>query len=206
MDFEGQDEIDAYNASQAVYGSNKHHEDLLAEGYIQDFELSNDATRIYTKPTQTIVTYKGTNPISFTDLDADVAIGLGTHRYHPEFAKASDTAKKAKAKYQNKIITTGHSLGGTKAIESANDIGAKAVAFNPGTGVFGLKTKDHKVYVHEKDKIASRVRGSNVTKIRGGSKYKPLENHSINTFEETFKRKSIGRTPRSKGVGKRTRK
>jgi hypothetical protein len=104
----------------------------------------------------------------------------------------------------NKIITTGHSLGGTKAIESANDIGAKAVVFNPGTGVFGLKTKDHKVYVHEKDKIASRVRGSNVTKIRGGSKYKPLENHSINTFEETFKRKSVGRSSRSKGVGKRT--
>ena len=204
MDLEEQDEIDAYNASQAVYGSNKHHEALLAAGYSQDFELSNDGTRIYTKPTQTIVTYKGTNPSSFIDLDADVAIGLGTHRSHPEFTKASDTAKKAKDKYGNKIITTGHSLGGTKAIESANDVGGKAVAFNPGTGVFGLKTGDHKVYINEKDKIASRVRGNNVTKIRGGSKYAYAQNHSINTFENTFERK---RPPlKNKAVGKRIKK
>lgn len=181
-----QDDLDAYNASQAVYGSNKHHESLLAEGYIQDLGLSSNVSRTYTKPSQTIVTYKGTNPLSLIDLDADAAIGLGTHRQNQEFTKASETAKKAKQKYKNKIITTGHSLGGTKAIESANDVGGKAVVFNPGTGVFGLNSDSHKVYIHEKDKIASRVKGSNVTKIKGGSYFTPLKNHSINTFEDTF--------------------
>lgn len=75
-----QDDLDAYNASQAVYGSNKHHESLLAEGYIQDLGLSSNVSRTYSKPSQTIVTYKGTNPLSLIDLDADAAIGLGTHR------------------------------------------------------------------------------------------------------------------------------
>jgi len=197
-----EEEIDAYNAAQAVYGSNKHHEALLSKGYVQDPSLSSNVARTYTKPEQTIVTYKGTNPLSLIDLDADAAIGLGTHRQNQEFKKASETAKKAKEKYKNKIITTGHSLGGTKAIESANDIGGKAVAFNPGTGIRGLETGSHKVYIHEKDKIASRVRGSNVTTIRGGSIFTPLKSHSINAFEDTFKTKSVGRNIRN-GVHKK---
>lgn len=195
MDEEDDEDFDAYNASQAVYGSNKHHEALLAKGYKQDPSLSSNVARTYTKPEKTIVTYKGTNPLSFIDLDADAAIGIGTHRRNPQFRYASDTAKKAKEKYKNKIITTGHSLGGTKAIESANDVGGRAVAFNPGTGLFGLDTGSHKVYIHEKDKIASRVKGRNVTTIRGGSIFKPLSNHSINTFEDTFTKKSMRRPP-----------
>jgi len=176
--------LHAYYASQAVYGSLKHHNLLTDAGYEQDPLLSSAYARTYYRPGKAIVSYKGTNVLDPKDLKADVAIALGRHRSNEEFRKASKIAKQAKQKYQN-IITTGHSLGGTKAIESANDTNSEAIAFNPGTGLTGLKTDKHKVYINTQDIIASRVKGSNITKVKG-TRFTPLKSHSINTFEETF--------------------
>ena len=201
---DGEDDLHAYYASQASYGSDKHHKLLTSYGYTQDPSLSSNDTRTYTRPDKTIVSYKGTNPFSLKDLNADKDIGLGRHRSNREFKAASDTAKRAKEKYRNKIITTGHSLGGTKAIESANDVGGRAIAFNPGTGLRGLDTGSHKVYIHEKDLIASRVKGSNVTKVKGGSRFTPIKSHSIDTFEDTIQKRSAGRGT-ARGVYKKQR-
>ena len=195
------DDLHAYYASQAAYGSDKYHNLLTSEGYTQDPSLSSDNTRTYTRRDKTIVSYKGTSPFSLKDLRADRDIAVGRQRRNREFRSASDTAKKAKEKYKNKIITTGHSLGGTKAIESANDIGGRAIAFNPGTGITGLNTGSHKVYVHEKDLIASRAKGSNITKVQGGSVFTPLKSHSIDTFDEPVRKRVRGRG----GVSKKQR-
>jgi hypothetical protein len=181
---ETEENLHAYYASQAVYGSPEHHNLLKEAGYTQDPSLSSNYIRTYHRPGKTIVTYKGTNILDPKDLRADVAIALGRQRSNEEFRKATQIAAKAKQKYQN-IITTGHSLGGTKAIESANDTNSKAIVFNPGTGLRGLKTDKHKVYINEQDIIASRVKGSNITKVKG-SKFTPLKSHSLTTFEESF--------------------
>jgi dienelactone hydrolase len=185
---ESEENLHAYYASQAVYGSPEHHNLLKEAGYKQDTSLSSDYIRTYHRPGKAIVTYKGTNVLDPKDLKADVAIALGRQRSNQDFRKATEIAKKAKQKYQN-IITTGHSLGGTKAIESANDTNAKAIVFNPGTGLAGLKTGKHKVYINEQDIIASRVKGSNITKVKG-SRFRPLKSHSITTFEDTFRPRS----------------
>jgi hypothetical protein len=173
----------AYYASQAVYGSGVHHDYLTKEGYSVDEEFTNHNTKTYVKDGKALVAYKGTNPLNIIDLDADKYIALGIHREHPEFRKASSLAQKVKNKYGN-ITTTGHSLGGTKAIESADDAGGRAVVFNPGTGVFKLKTGDHKVYVKNQDFISSRVDGMNIIRSDGG--------HSLNEYKQMFEPRVTG--------------
>jgi len=190
----------AYYASQAAYGSGVHHDKLTTDGYIVDEELSDYKTKTYVKDGTALVAYKGTG-LSITDWDADVTIAMGTQRYNPEFKKAVSLAKQAKEKYGN-VYTTGHSLGGTKAIESANAIGGKAIVFNPGTGLFKLDAGDHKVYVKRQDPISVRIKGSNIDWSDGG--------HSLTGFEDRFNPRpkvSSGVRPQSRGgrrgVGKK---
>lgn len=185
----------AYYASQAVYGSGVHHDYLTNDGYVVDNELSFDGIRTYVKDGRALVSYKGTNPLDFSDLDADLNIAFGTQRSNSQFRNASIVAKKAKEKYGN-VVTTGHSLGGTKAIESANAIGGKAIVFNPGTGLFKLDTGDHRVYVKRQDPISVRVKGSNIDWSDGG--------HTLSGYEDRFN----PRVQRGSGVraGRRVRK
>ena len=191
----------AYYASQAVYGSGVHHDRLVTAGYDIDEELSDYKTKTYVKDGVALVSYKGTDPTNIVDLDADVTIAIGTQRYNPEFKKAVSLAQRAKEKYGT-VYTTGHSLGGTKAIESANAIGGKAVVFNPGTGLFKLDTGDHRVYVKNQDPISVRVKGSNIDWSNGG--------HSLSGYEDRFNpmpKISSGVRPQAsgvrRGVGKR---
>jgi alpha-beta hydrolase superfamily lysophospholipase len=171
----------AYYASQAAYGSEKYHRMLQDEGYQLDPSLSSYRYKTYVGQQKTLVAFKGTDPYSLIDLDADVAIAIGTQKKNPEFKTASEIVKRAKSKYGSKVITTGHSLGGTKAIESANDHGLKAIVFNPGTGLREFGTRSHTTYIKKGDVISSRVKGENI-KISKGS-------HSLNSFEPDFQSK-----------------
>lgn len=173
----------AYYASQAVYGSGVHHEYLTNEGYAVDNDFTNHNTKTYVKDGKALVAYKGTNPLNIVDLDADAAIAIGTQRRNPEFKKASSIAQRVKEKYGN-VTTTGHSLGGTKAIESANDAGGKAVVFNPGTGLVKLKTGNHKVYGKSQDPISTRIDGNNVVWTDGG--------HSLDEYKRMFEPRVTG--------------
>ena len=192
----------AYYASQAVYGSGVHHDRLVTAGYDIDEGLSDYKTKTYVKDGVALVAYKGTDPTNIVDLDADAAIAIGTQRYNPEFKKAVELGKRAREKY-GVVYTTGHSLGGTKAIESANAIGGKAIVFNPGTGLFKLDAGDHRVYVNRMDPISARVKGSNIDYGAGG--------HSLDNFEnrlaDVVPKVSSGIRPQAsgvrRGVGKR---
>ena len=192
----------AYYASQAVYGSGVHHLWLADQGWEEDYELTTHNARTYVKDGHALIAYKGTDPTNLTDLDADTAIAVGTYKNHKEFLKAKDLAKLAKERFGN-VTTTGHSLGGTKAIESANAIGGKAIVFNPGTGLFTLDTGDHRTFVNRMDPISARVRGSNIDYGGGG--------HSLDSFENRFgeikPKVSSGVRPRAsgarRGVGKK---
>jgi hypothetical protein len=195
----------AYYASQAVYGSGVHHDYLTSNGYSLDPSFSDKKTRVYSKDGNAIIAYKGTG-LSVVDWDADAAIAIGTQKRNPEFIKASNLAKNVKEKYGN-VLVTGHSLGGTKAIESANDIGAQAIVFNPGTGLSKLKTGDHKVYAKHQDPISTRIDGMNVVWTDGG--------HSLDEYKKMFEPRVTGSAPMYKthtprmsgirrGVGKKT--
>jgi hypothetical protein len=174
----------AYYSSQAAYGSSDYETRLAQSGYNVDPELSSRRAKVFSKKGgKTYVAYKGTNPLNPNDLEADAAIALGVQKRHGQFVEASDLAKRVKTKYGDNVIATGHSLGGTKAIESANDQGLKAIVFNPGTGLAGLDTGKHKVFIKTGDPISSRVRGSNVAKSQGG--------HSLSGFENQFRQKSV---------------
>jgi hypothetical protein len=188
----------AYYASQAVYGSGVHHDKLVTAGYDVDEELSDYKTKTYVKNGTALVAYKGTDPTNIVDLDADAAIAIGTQRYNPEFKKAVELGKRAKEKY-GVVYTTGHSLGGTKAIESANAISGKAVVFNPGTGLFNLDVGEHKTYVKKQDPISVRVKGSNIHWSSGG--------HSLTGYEEMFNpREKISSGIRHRASGARVGK
>jgi len=58
------DDLHAYYASQAAYGSDKYHNLLTSEGFTQDPSLSSDNTRTYTKRDKTIVSFKGTGVLT----------------------------------------------------------------------------------------------------------------------------------------------
>lgn len=185
----------AYYASQAVYGSGVHHDLLTTEGYDVDEELSTYNTKTYVKNGQALVAYRGTQDIA--DIDADATIALGTQRFSPEFKKAFKIAQRAKEKY-GVVYTTGHSLGGTKALESANLIGGKAIVFNPGTGFFKYDAGDNRVYVKRQDPISVRIKGSNIDWSDGG--------HSLNEYEDRFNPKtkvSSRIRPMHRGVSKK---
>jgi hypothetical protein len=180
MDY-GEEDHDAYLASQAVYGSQTHHTSLEKKGYKLDRDLSNYNTRVYSRNGKAYVVFRGTKLGIVSDLQADRDILIGTHRRNAQFIKAMRTVQKAKKKYGNDIIVTGHSLGGTKAIEAANSGNVKAIVFNPGTGLIPLNTGKHKVYVKDKDIISSRVKGQNIIKSSGG--------HSLSEFENDFRKR-----------------
>jgi len=177
-------ETAAYYASQAVYDQPEYHQLLLDLGYIKDPTLSTYNTSTYYNNDHALVAYRGTTAPE--DLSADKSIALGTHRSHTSFKLASNVAKKAKQKY-NKVYTTGHSLGGTKAIESANDIGSHAIAFNPGTGLLKLKTGAHKVFRKKQDLISARLTGSNITTTDASE---TSLGHSLTEFDSQFRNKS----------------
>ena len=173
-------DADAYLASQAAYGSEQHHEQLLHKGYQVDRTLSTRNIRTYTKKGNTIVALRGTHLPNLSDLEADKDIVLGTTRTNPQFMQAEYITKKAKQKYGT-VLVTGHSLGGTKAIHAANKVGAKAIVFNPGTGINPLFTGNHTVYRKNKDFISARTRGKNIRVSAGG--------HSLSDFEPMFSRR-----------------
>lgn len=182
----------AYNASQAAYHrDDTHHKKLLASGYTHDQELSGDAQQVYHHPTSkhTLIGYKGTSggPNAVGDLAADLNIGIGSQRRTGAFKSSQDIHDRAVKKYGDNLTVTGHSLGGTKAIEAARgNSKTKSIAFNPGSGVAGLDAGDSKVFRRQGDTVSERTYGKNVTKFR--SKGEPvitnlLANHSLHAFE-----------------------
>lgn len=167
----------AYQASQAAYGNVNYHNKLLQSGFMLDSQLSQNNVRVYAKNNKALIAFRGTNPNNLFDLHADKDIFFGTQNASPQFAIAKHIARKTKQKYGT-ILLTGHSLGGTKAIEAANYLNVRAVVFNPGTGIIPLKTRNHKVYRTDNDIISQRVFGNNVQVLPG--------THSLNSFEKYF--------------------
>ncbi len=173
------DDPNEYYASQAAYGSSEHHNELVKRGYQKDIGLSNEHASVYSKKENTILAYRGTKLNDVNDLRADVSIAFNLQKYDPEFREAREIAKRVTEKYKNPLSITGHSLGGTKAIEVGKEYqNAKIVAFNPGTGIVPLDPGRATVYHKYFDPISSRIASNPLSKV----KYS-LGGHSLSGFE-----------------------
>lgn len=181
---------DAYYASQASYGSAKHHDELIKRGYQRDDSLSSKRASVYYNPDRAIIAFKGTTPTDLEDLDADYAIAIGNQANHYAFKDAEKLYEKATKKYKN-IGLTGHSLGGAKAIHLHKKHNNQTTVFNPGTGILGLDVGKSTVYKSDNDFISDRIKGGNVVK-KGNS-------HSLNSFAHEFEQKATPNSKRSLG-------
>ena len=168
---------DAYNASQAAYGSFAHHDKLLRVGYAKDSDLSTHNTVVYHRNGTALVAYRGTTN-DRNDYNADLAIGTGTHNMHDEFVTAHAIGDRVHKKYGN-VHFTGHSLGGTKAIETAKKLKVKSTVFNPGSSYMNpLDAGDATVYRKNRDYISYNIRNGKQIVSNGG--------HSLADFEDEF--------------------
>ena len=173
--------IEAAKAADDVYNKPDKRSDIGDHKY--DKELSDMRTGVYYNPDnkQTIISYRGTNPLDFNDLLTDAAIIFGLEKHTPQFKNAISKYEQVKKKYGNNIIATGHSLGGTKVNHvAANTDLPSGYAYNPGTWASSKLNKKVKNYSVFGDPL------SNISLFKG-SKLKwwnPRKGnpHTINNF------------------------
>lgn len=177
--------------SQQAYNPNHDEVDkqISDTGYKVDRELSTPDATVFNKNGEAVIAYRGTNWKNLDDLAADAHIAFGS-RKHKRFEDAEDIAYRTRMKYK-KIKATGHSLGGTQALHVNKKYGIDAVAFNPGSGLFGGYEADNhqrdnaRIVRNPGDIIARNAVGKNVKHVKsGGGGWKPwvqglLENHRI---------------------------
>lgn len=125
------------------------------DGYDIDYDMSDDSVTTYiNKATKkATLAFIGTHPnpsshsilnkaaSALGDLNSDFSIAGGQEESNVEFKQVDEKMKAAIAKYgRENIHTTGHSLGGTKAIYASSKYGVMANSFNPGFSPFGILT------------------------------------------------------------------
>lgn len=165
----------AFNASKAAYGSTEHYTHLINEGYYLDTTLSNHNTKIFVHNTHILLAFRGTQDLA--DLGADAELSFGNYS-GKHFQDARDTFDSVKSKYDREIITTGHSLGGTTAIQIGNEKNAQSISFNPGSGLVPVNAGSNHVFVTDSDPISNNITGSNIHVSAGG--------HSTSNFDPLF--------------------
>lgn len=201
-------------ASKAAYGDSRAEGLLQQQGYHKDNDLSNEhyATFARAKDWQgsgaghAIVAYRGTDLSKHLvgDLVADLGIIAGYSSDLSRFKRATETAKAAADKYgKDNVTLTGHSLGGSQALDASFNSSLPTVVFNPGVGKelvvksvkagassilpFGSKLPEQDVYAVPYDivpalapllRASSRVRYVKQTQRLG----EPLGAHALANF------------------------
>ena len=142
----------------------------------------NDETK------QIIIAFRGSKVMK--DLKTDLKLALGGIRKTERYASSKDYVDKIKTLYPDYTITlTGHSLGGTLAIQMSKDFGDKAVVFNAGHTPLSSsqETKDLPIkYYTKKGDIASMTGGRSYKDVRlvDTDDKNALEAHKMDNFEE----------------------
>lgn len=102
--------------------------------YKLDRELSNVKQKVYTHKNKVVVAFQGTDPTRVRDLVSDGMIIFGLEGLNTRFKDANKTMDRVNQKYGNKkIITMGHSLGGTLA-EHVGNKADRVITFDKGVG------------------------------------------------------------------------
>lgn len=106
--------------------------------YTVEPSLSSDnyVTFTDTRTGKGVVAYRGTSWSNSKDLATDAAIFFGAEDYTKRFRDAVKVAKEASSFYGGNanVNVTGHSLGGSQAMEVTKQTGIESHSFNPGKG------------------------------------------------------------------------
>ena len=189
------------------HGHNYVEDDMKKKGMTDRIDRSlssREATVFVNDKTNTVtVSFKGTNPTSVQDIAADVALydnkwvkmgamavlgplGSGVVATaevvgQREIKEAEDLIRKVQSTHPNaRIVATGHSLGGAKALHTGDKFGIEAVAFNPGPLGKNKKPCQQCTVVRTKGDIISSE-SSRYTDVEVEAKGKAglLEKHSL---------------------------
>jgi hypothetical protein len=157
----------AYLASQSAYGDEKSIQALKEQGYT--VESKKDNYTIFSHPTEKgVIAFRGTKTPRDLYSDLNVAYNLP---YDQRFVEARQLAEK----YPDYLLT-GHSLGGSLAIDAAKKSKNESVVFNPGSSMYGLNYGQTKVYKSSNDPISDRLIGDKPI-------YSAKGDHSLSTFD-----------------------
>jgi predicted alpha/beta-fold hydrolase len=163
------------------------------EGYVK----GDKEHAVYMYQGEVIISFRGTK--EFKDLVSDYHILMGTEEGNKRFKKAIVQARDAKAladRYRYRLVTTGHSLGGTLALYAGRAVGAdRCYLYNPGMSVMTmLKHCSDRfcqdrvtVYTTGQDFVSILSVLSNGVDIKRVSKDEvmtPLSAHSVKNFTD----------------------
>jgi len=174
--------------------------DLPADFYI-NYGLSNRGVMVAERGNQRVISVKGTDPTSKSDILSDLQLALGLHKSNIQFRQRKNEIKNIMRRDPDKeYFLTGHSLGGsiiTNALTSSPSIlrnTKKAYTFNSGgTSAFEAMLKPRKeneTMVHEKlehhktkaDVISATPASYGETIFHKQKSRNPLTSHSISNF------------------------
>ena len=138
-----------------------------------------------------VVSHRGTNTSSRSNLQSDIAIGFGTQGSTERFQRAVRKDAKIKSSFPDYTIQlTGHSLGGSIGAQSSRENKIKGIFYNIGSGVPTLSSilsqrqkKDDNIthYSTNYDPISIQSKKFNVNQISVKTK-KNTNPHALKNF------------------------
>ena len=138
-----------------------------------------------------VISHRGTNTSSRSNLQSDVAIGFGTQGSTERFQRAVRKDKKIKNAFPDYTIQlTGHSLGGSIGAQSSRENKIKGIFYNIGSGVPTLSSilshrqpKDDNIthYSTNYDPISIQSKKFNINQVRVKTK-KGNNAHDLKNF------------------------
>jgi hypothetical protein len=160
------------------------------DGYTLDNEISNYNTAVYYNSMlkNVIIAFRGTAELK--DLKTDIDIAKGSTN-DSQFKDAIIIYNLVKQKYPDyKIITTGHSKGGSQSLYLNSIFGVPSETFNAGTGLGFLKSnpnsKNAILHIIKGDAISALAGLGNLGTVKAyNSIYNdnnPLNAHSMKNF------------------------
>lgn len=174
--------------SQQAYKNENERSNIGSYQYKKEHSGKDWAVYSDPKANKHILSFKGTS--NSKDIVPDLNIVAGTQNNSSSFEHASNLLKDLKQKINGTWETTGHSLGGTKAMWAAQQNNVDSHAFNPGYNSVSddqIKTdrKGNHVYVVKGDAISNSILGTKLHKVKtfqSRNKFNPLTSHSISAF------------------------
>jgi len=164
--------------------------------YKLDRELSNVKQKVYTHKNKVVVAFQGTDPTRVRDLISDGMIIFGLEGLNTRFKDANKTMDRVNQKYGNKkIITMGHSLGGTLA-EHVGNKADRVITFDKGVGAgtIGKRINRNQTDIRSSNDIISALSltqsGKRISIPNTAHILSPFRSHdasNINRLEQNIK-------------------
>lgn len=123
--------------ARAAYNPDKYSGDYSGQGYEVDRDLSDRHRMVFYNPSskKAVISFRGTKLNDVGDLYTDFKILKGEEANSTRFRNSSNLTRMVMRKYgKENVSLTGHSLGGTQAVEIGQKYGLQSVSFNPGVG------------------------------------------------------------------------